>query len=457
MRRCYNWRSWCGRPFGAPAGRKVIIFGEGLQRYWRGLKGNTINLAFVSGAYGVTMLLALGSSVLVARLAGPEVFGEFTLFMVIFVIATIIGDSLDTTFIRFASSPGAESEEACHYAVHISAKVLYAIVISVAGWVLAPLVADIAFHKPEGALLIRAAAVAGGLVSVYNAIVAFYRRRQRFFVVAVLMPAFNATILMAVGGLVVAGSTLDAASLAYVYVLAAMALALISAGRFLAMRLSMGARPWVRLVNFFRVAAPLMGASVVAQIANRLDVFFLASYVAFADLGHYGVAIRIATILGMVTGAFGTILVPKAAAAIHDRIRLRRYLAIGGFYSALFTAAAAALLVFIEPVASLLFGEQYRGVEAIAVVLIVSVGLRTYTIPFQSMIPFGPRPANMVYLSVASLAVTALLLTVLVPRFGIVGGAYAVAGASAIMFVATSATALLTAWPKATVKIEQTG
>ncbi len=441
---------------GAPAGGKVIIFGEGLQKYWRRLKGHTLNLAFVSGAVGVTRLLALGSSVLVARLAGAEVFGEFTLFMVIFVIATTIGGTLDTTFIRFASSPGAQGEEARHYAVHISAKVLYAIVISAAGWVLAPLIADIVVHKPEGALLIRAAAAAGGLVSVYNAIVAFYRRRQRFFVVAVLMPAFNATILMAVGGLVVAGSTLDAASLAYVYVLAAMALALISAGHPLKFRLSMGARPWVRLVDFFRVAAPLMGASVVAQIANRLDVFFLASYVAFADLGHYGVAIRIAAVLGMVNGAFGTILVPKAAAAIHDRNRMRRYLLIGGFYSALFTVAAAAFLVFIEPVASLLFGEQYRGVEEIAVVLIVSVSLRAYIIPFSAIIQCGPRPANMVYLSVASLALAALLLTVLVPRFGILGGAYAVAGASAIMLVATCATALVNAWPKTPVEVEQT-
>jgi O-antigen/teichoic acid export membrane protein len=262
---------------------------------------------------------------------------------------------------------------------------------------------------------------------------------------------------MALGALVVAESTLDAASLAYVYILAATALALISAGHLLTIRLSMGARPWAQLVNFFRVAAPLLGASVVAQIANRLDVFFLASYVAFADLGHYGVAIRIASVLGMVTGAFAAILTPKAATAIHDRIRLRRYLLIGGFYSVLFTAAAAALLVFIEPVASLLFGEQYRGVEEIAVVLIVTTVLRTYTIPFQAMIPCGPRPTDMVYLSVANLAVTALLLTVLVPRFGVVGGAYAVAGSSAIMFVAMGATALLTTWPKATVKMEPTG
>ena len=434
-----------------------MIFGEGLQRYWRRLKGHTINLAFVSGSLGVTRLLALGSGVLVARLAGAEVFGEFTLFMVIFVMATTIGAALETVFIRFASSPGAEGEEASHYAVHISAKILYAIVISAAGWVLAPLIADAIFNKPEGALLIRAAAAAGGLVSFYHAIVAFYRRRQRFFVVAVLTPAFNAIILVAMGALVVAGSTLDAASLAYVYVLAAVALALVSAAHLLSIGLSMGARHWVRLVDFFRVAAPLLGASVVAQIANRLDVFFLASYVAFADLGHYGVAIRISAVLGIVTGAFVTILVPKAAAAIHDPIRLRRYLLIGGFYSALFTAAAAALLVFIEPIANLLFGEQYRGVEEIAVVLIVTTILRTYTIPFQAMIPCGPRPADMIYLSVVSLAVTAVLLTVLVPRFGILGGAYAVAGASAIMFVATSATALLTTWPKATGKIEQTG
>ncbi len=411
----------------------------------------------MSGALGVTRLLALGSSVLVARLAGAEVFGEFTLFMVIFVIATTSGGALETTFIRFASSPGAEGEEARHYAALISAKVLYAIVISVAGWVLAPLIADIAFHKPEGTLLIRAAAAAGGLVSFDNAIIAFYRRRHRFFVVAVLTPAFNAIILMALGGLVVAESTLDAASLAYVYILAATALALISAGHLLTIRLTMGARLWVRLVDFLRVAAPLLGASLVAQIANRLDVFFLASYVAFADLGHYGVAIRVASILGIVTGAFASILSPKAAAAIHNRIRLQHYLFVGGFYSGLFTVAAAALLVFIEPVATLLFGEQYRGVEEIAVVLIVTTVLRTYTIPFQAMIPCGPRPADMVYLSVASLAVTALLLTVLVPRFGVVGGAYAVAGASAIIFVATSATALLTIWPKATVKVEPTG
>jgi len=431
------------------------VVSKGLRRYGRSLKVNVINLVFVSSGFGATRLLALGISVLVARLAGAEVFGEFTLFMAVLVIASTIGENLDTTFMRFASSPGVEGEEARFHAVHILAKVLYATGVSVLGWVLAPLVADLVFHKPESALLIRAAVAAGGLVSVYNAIIGFYRRRQRFFMVAGLVPAFNLTVLVALGGLAVAGSSLDASLLAYVYVFVAAALALVSVARLLAMRRSLYGRAWTGLAGFFRVAAPLMGASALGLIANRLDVFFLASYAAFADLGQYGAAIRIAAVLGVLSGAFMTILLPKAATAIHDPARLKRYLAVGGFYSALFTVAAAALVAFIEPVMSLLFGAQFRGAASIAILLVVKMGLETYAYPFQAMIQCGPRPADMVYLSAGRLAITALLLVVLVPQLGIMGGAYAVASASAIMFAATSAIALINAWPRAQIKAEE--
>lgn len=435
------WIAFCAEYLQKIMRKKI----ETLFRHAPAIRANVSSLALVTSGFAVTRLLAFGTGVIIARIAGAATFGEFTLFVTVFTIVFTLGETLDTTFMRLASSPGAERDEITHHVVHIFAKIFYASCICIAGWVFAPILADLIIHKADSTPLIRAAVFAGGLVSIYNSIIGFYRRRQRFLTVAVLLPALNFIVFVVLVGVMLAGFQLNTDTLSLIYMLAAAGLSAGALIRLIVIWVSYSGGLKSGLVNFYRTAAPLMGAASLELIAVRLDVFFLASYVAYAELGHYGVALRIGAILAILTAAIRSVIVPKAASAIHDPFRLKRYMGVSAFYLAVFTIFAGILANFINPVIALLFGEEYLDISMVALLLVIQASLVTYAIPFNSMIQCGRNPGYLAYISAGRLVVTAFLLAALVPQYGLLGGAYATVISSVISLAAMLAVALTSA------------
>ncbi len=405
-----------------------------LRRRQRSLLDYASSMAVVTGGVALARLFGLVTSVFVARVAGAETFGEFSLFITVFVVVSEVGSALNTVFLRSAGSPDQKGRAGHHYAVNVLARFLYAAVLGGLGWVVAPVIAGSVFDKPDAAGILRVAVVAGALVSLFVCVVGLYQQRKQHLMVAVLLVVFNFMVMCCVLILGLLRVELTQDIVGYVYLVAAGALAVIPALGLGAHFTTVG-RHLLRELKVFYGVGMLLIFSAAINIA-RLDVLFLASHVDFGTLGEYGAAVRTTVVFAILNTAFLTILVPKAATAVHERTEFRSYLQAAGGYAVASTVAAALTLVFLEPIVLLLFGEMFVGIRDITAVLILYTLVTGYTIPFQTLVQVGKRPRNMLLLSTVRLTVTAVLLSLLIPRWGVFGAAYAMLAASVIMLVA---------------------
>jgi O-antigen/teichoic acid export membrane protein len=122
-----------------------------------------------------------------------------------------------------------------------------------------------------------------------------------------------------------------------------------------------------RLVAF---GARLHGAALLAALLAQADRFVIVAFWDDASLGLYVVALTLATAgLGIVTGAFNVLLLPRLAAAGDAEAR-RQIIGQTLRYAMLLLTAGTALLLLLCPwLLPFLFGAAYQGAIGICLVL----------------------------------------------------------------------------------------
>lgn len=413
-----------------------------LRRNRTSIRLATRNAVVVSAGLAAAKLLAFVYATLLARAAGAETFGEFTLFITIFVLISEVPGAFDTIYIRFANAPDS-SGDADHYLMSdLYAKVSYLLVVVIGGWLFAPTVAGL-FDKPDSIQLIQYAVIAGAVYCLYLLLIASFQRQHRFVWVSIFRVVFPATILLGVLGFA-AFSDDEISSIEIAAVFSAIAgflgfaaaVWIVSQG-YRSTRVSRDV-----FLRFLKVAGVLLLASTIGMVSLRLDVFILTSNLEFSELGQYGVALRISVLASFFTVTISTILVPKAVSALHDGKMFRRYLGLAAFYGVLQTMLALVVMFFMGQLVFLLFGESYEPAVPVGIILIIRVLLLSYGIPFKALIQAGPRPSYMIGITVLRLIVGFMLLSWWVPEFGLLGAAAAITVVEVLITVVMIAAAL---------------
>lgn len=369
-----------------------------------------------------TRLAAFGISLAVARLADPGVFGAFTLFMSLYVLASELPTALDTTFIRFANDPAYADAPGVFVKLLLISKIAYGITIACAGLFLADVLAEEVFNKPGAVDAVRYALVSGTLVAVFYALLALYQRNRRFGVQALIRPLPNLLVL----AVVVFGEGVRTAglrSLLYTYVTVSALAAFAAGGQLIASVRNGGSKLpgiWRRYVSH---AAVLGGASALNLFLSQLDAFFVAAYLSMEDLGLYGAALRIYALLGIVITVLTTILVPEAPDALRRPEIMRHYRSTAGIFLAASLAMSAMLAVAMGGVLEFAFGAEYRGAETVANLLLLKVLAGIAGVPFQVLLQCGTKPSLFLFIVLARLIVSWMLLAFLVPAYGGLGAA----------------------------------
>ena len=174
-------------------------------------------------------------------------------------------------------------------------------------------------------------------------------------------------------------------------------------------------------------AAVFSGLYLAAMLILRLDSFFLPKLMDLDALGMYS-ALSFVTLTGygVVSLAVGQVLNPKLASREPVPMRsLAVLIVLGGVAAGLLLAAASnRLLPFV-------FGSRYAGDHRAVVAALAAAGVLQvlYALPSSRIGILASRRALRAFLviSLSSLAVDAVLLSVLVPRHGLVGAAGATA------------------------------
>lgn len=376
---------------------------------------------------------ALITSILIARIAGATTFGEYSLFMTIFVIASEIPNAIETTFIRFANSAAQHHPVQIYQSITIIVKICYALIICISGWVLAPFIANTVFNKPEVTDIVHGSMLAASFMCVHTLLVGSYQQRKQFLKVALLRPVPGFGVLLALGCVALYSGTITSEKITRIYLYITIPLAFATLIILWQVVKDYFNESFKYVWPFLRVALLLMVSTLITLVSNRMDIFFLASYLDIEAVGQYGAAIRISVIVALITAASSTIYLPKASEATRERTVFNEYINLMLIYGAIQTVVALAIISNINLVVGTIFGNEYAGIEMIAIVLIVQVLFEAYSRGFQALIQCGPHPEYIVGTSILRLVVSTSLLYFLLPKYGTIGGAISVATTTGVI------------------------
>jgi O-antigen/teichoic acid export membrane protein len=403
---------------------------------WTGIKFAVRSSAVVAVGLIMARLFSFGTSATIARTAGPECFGQYTLFTTFFVMAAGIALAFDNTFIRFTiRHTDSEREAGTFLILNVAAKAVFGAGCFVIGPFLANWISTHVLNRPEGAHVLAGAFFAAGVVPLFDTVIASYQSRKRFVMFGMLTPIFNGLIFFGMLVLSFTTNLISIETITVAYLSVALLLAIVAIV-WMKKRISID-RVSIRRhgQDFFKVCSILASSKLINLIGNRLDVIILASTLTLVELGNYGVAIRLSVVVSLITAVMRTILMPRAAASVEDPSRLRRYLQLAGLYTCLQATTALIFALFAGSAIEWLFGPEYTNAVGPAVVLLVNAVVMGVVCALQALVQCGKRPSILVGLSIAKILASWGLLSVLIPRYGTIGAAAAMTCVQVIIVV----------------------
>lgn len=389
-------------------------------------------------ASGVVLvkILAFTLSALIARVSGAETFGEYTLFITLFILFSEIPVAIDTTYIRAVARRellvGASAEVALSAALLI--KFAYVLAVTVVAIVFGNLIAAGIFGKPDSYDVVVFSMISGSVYSLFNTLIAFYQQRERFFLVSMYRPVLYVVLLIVLSLLVGYFGVLDIRHIMQSYLLVVLLMAFLVVVWFVVNREVVFVHAvYNEVKSFVAVSSVLIFSSTIALLSGRLDVMFLTAQIDFEQLGLYGVALRMSVLAGFVTVVISTILMPRASKVRGDTARLVSYIKLATLYLGLQALVVTFVVVFAEAFVTILFGDSYIDAVPVVILLVLQVFLSSCGIPFQALIQTGDKPYLMLLISVVRMVLSIVLLVFLVPEFGLVGAGMSVLITSGVM------------------------
>ena len=407
-----------------------------LWGYRHGLRARTVDMVIVASGIGVVRILAFATAVLVARFAGAETFGEYSLFATVFVFVSEVPSAFDTVFIRHANSPDAKTTESESVVLLLLAKILFALLLCLMGAVICDFAAQYFLGKAAAAPILFYGIISGATYSISSTLISLYQKRRQFIGMSLLRVIPNLSLATVTASSVAAGLAITVHVMEYIYLAVSIFLAsgtLMLLARQLWQRYHAAVKS---LPEFYRIGWTLIASNALINLTNRLDIFFLTPFLSFHDLGIYGAAVRYSAIAGIATGTITTILLPKAPLALIDRSRFDKYVLEGIGYAIVQSILVAILILFIDMLVPVIFGDVYRSGKQLAILLLVQVLVVAYGVPFQALLQCGKSVSMVLYLSITRMLLAVLLLKSLVPSYGAMGGAVAMVGVAGMLTVA---------------------
>ena len=398
-------------------------------------RGAEVLLKGASAAFVVKVLAAAAQvalNVFLARSLGPDHYGDFLLALTVVTVASVFARlGMGNTLVRFVAGARAVDDDASVNGVYAIAMKVAAIGTLIAtaavyfgsSWIgaglfsnteLVPYLAWSSVAIPAIALLFLHSDALKGLKSI--------AKSQALF--SLVIPAFTLVFAVFLVGRWEIGGAVAA------YGLAAWS------------GLGLGWYWWrsetknIRHIGgtfdrsrLFASSVPLFGVSILMLVNQWTGTLALGYWADSADVGLFGVAMRLATLTSFVLLAVNSIAAPKFA-ELHRQERMRELAETARSSALLMTLAAAPVLLLFTLAPEWIlswFGEDFRAAKWMLVILAVGqfVNVATGSVGCLLMMTGNERMAR---LNLCAVAATSLVLNVwLVPLYGALGAAWAMA------------------------------
>jgi len=172
---------------------------------------------------------------------------------------------------------------------------------------------------------------------------------------------------------------------------------------------------------------PLMLSGISITISMRVDQVLIGQMLNDKQVGIYSAAVRISEIwyfipVGIAGSAFPLLIESKKQ---NEHIYYQRLQKLYNFLVMLSIAFSMAMTVLAGPIIKLLYGPAYAASAAVLCIMIWSGVPVSFGCAWSNWMILENRTRTMFLFQITTAAVNLVLNIILIPRFGIVGSAYA--------------------------------
>ena len=191
------------------------------------------------------------------------------------------------------------------------------------------------------------------------------------------------------------------------------------------------------LVKF---SIPVIITAIAEMLIYNICTIVMGKFLTFSDVGFFAAADPISRLPLMISISIATTILPASAEAfkIKDNVALQKYVGESYKLSLLFVIPmCVGLALFAYPTLALLYFKNPAYVAGASALGILAIGMTFYSIfsISTSIIQGIGNPRIPMYILILGSIVTAILCWVMVPTFGIAGGAAATTPACLFMMI----------------------
>ncbi len=408
--------------------KKIPVFGKRLDNHM---------IEIVSGA-SVAFSLKIGGaalafcfSVILARLFGAEGAGVYFLVLMVISFGALLGRmGLDGTLLRFVAAGavvGDMGEVKGIYNKTIEFSSAVSILVSIVIFFTAPQISLFVFSEPSLASPMRWMALAiTPLAMVFlhsEALKGLKCIRDSTLVQGVGVPAISVIALYLIG------DSWGVKGAVWSYLIAVMVMAFLGVFLWRYRTKFKGVVAVFETKRMLKSSMPLLGVALMQFVVAGLPLLLLGVWATNADVGIFGVASRVAILVTIILLSVNSIAAPKFS----EMYRQGDMRALGetarGAAKLISLLAAPILIVFVFFSSFImgLFGAEFTDGATALVILSIGQGVNVFAGSVGYMLVMSGNESLM-RLSVGGAVIINIILSLLlIPKFGVIGAAIAVA------------------------------
>lgn len=370
----------------------------------------------------VNGLFALGFYILAARFLGPTSFGLVTFMIVVTTLLADLGSlGTDTGIIRFLGkhSKDLDSQKKI-MKLSLETKAVVWVLLFTVGFFIAPFIANVILSKPEVSPFLRISLLGVGAVMFFSFVSNALQGLQRYSEWSLLNVSSNLFRLLLLVALFLTG-LLTSVNISILYIGAPLLFFII--GLFLLPNF-LGVKGEEKMRGeFFQYNKWIAVLSILATITSRVDLLYITKFLSVKDLGVYGLASQLVSVIPQIIFAIAASAAPKLS-GMSSRVEAKAYLRKLQFLS----FGVALVILFAAPIGfyilSLFFGKEYSNSFVPFMILTLANIIFLISLPsHQAIFYYFAKPKVFAIINSGNLVLTLILGLYLVPTFGLVGAA----------------------------------
>ncbi|MDI6704113.1 MAG: oligosaccharide flippase family protein [bacterium] len=393
---------------------------------------NAINKSFIKEVGVVTVGNGIGrafaflSTIFLARILSPEEFANFSIFFTITILCSQLFSGFDSAFVRFF----AREEDPSSLRAFFVIKIVSIALLFTIGFGVLNLIAS--YLKIEDHRLFIPISFVGSAAIILLALpMSVFQTKEKFSVYSVLL---SSPLVLFFFSIIIFWHFFNSTNFGtyfYLYVLSFLLVAILTIffiSRYL-LETTHKSQTIIEIKKIFRFGKWLVLSTILYSFYQRADILILSHFADKDTVGIYAVAVRMVSLLSLITLSISIISNPKVS-KVKSLSGLKTYLTKSFRTFLLLLPPLSIVILLRTPLIKLFFGDKYQQAGSIFMVLAIAYVLIMFYTPGLYSFYTLNKPYLVFIVTLVSAISLILFSYLFIPSLHYLGAAISVLGSA---------------------------